>query len=74
MEPVAGNVVMPSDHALAPVPSERTVSTPVATTVVITDRSEEEKITIGLNENVVALELPAVVTFVVCDVTVILRP
>jgi len=34
--------------------------------------SVEAKITIGLKENVVALPFPVAVTFVVCDVTVIL--
>jgi hypothetical protein len=71
IEPVAGKVVIPKDQALSPVPSDLTVSTPVATTVVTTDKSAEENMTIGLKENVVALPLPVASTFVVWLVTVI---
>jgi hypothetical protein len=47
------------------------VSAPVAMTVVVTVISVDAKITKGLNENDLALELPVAVTLVVWLVTVI---
>ena len=71
IEPVAGNVEISKLQLVAPVPSVRTVSIPVAVTLVTTCKSVDAKMTIGLNENVRVLPLPVVVTFFTWDVTVI---